>query len=242
MCYLAVHHRVRADVPLLLLANRDEAYDRPFDPPHWWAHEPDIFAPRDRTGGGTWLGLSRAGLVVAITNRGRPLQGATLRSRGQLVVDALRQPDPIHAVKWLGEHLSEEPYEGFHLLLANRDVAYVVRHEGSHEPEAPGADDLVSEWTGSAHALSNLHEVGTLSLPAAVASQPDEPLEAWFDRHELLARDNTTALPGDHHILKRGATRGTVCSALIALHTDGRFLFRFANGAPDLVRFEQVLV
>ena len=240
MCYLAVHHRVRADAPLVLLANRDEAYDRPFDPPHWWGDAPDVFAPRDRSAGGTWMGMSRAGLVAAITNRGKPLGGAPLRSRGQLVVDVLRQPDPPTAVAWLHEHLLAEPYEGFHLLVADRSAAFVVRHEGAHTPHVPGDDDVASDWSGRSSVLTNLHEVGALSVPPSITGAEAAPLGDWIARHEQLARDDTSVLPGDHRILKRSERRGTVCSAVLVLRPDGA-TFRFANGAPDVAPFETVL-
>lgn len=238
MCYLVLHHRVRADTPLLLMANRDESYDRPFVAPRWLEARPDVFAPRDETGGGTWLGVSRAGLVAAITNRGRPLRDVTLRSRGQLVLDALAQPDVPSAVIWLREHLATQAYEGFHLLLADRDEAQVVRHVASPDPHAPRADDIVV-WTGASQALSNLHEVGALDVPQGARPRGAERLSAWIDRHETLSRDDQTPLPDGHRILKRGHGRGTVCSAIVALRGDGEPpVFRFADGPPDRAPFQ----
>src|SRR5207245_8849266 len=71
--------------------NRDESSMRPADPPAVLDGTPMIVAPRDRQAGGTWLGASGTGLVVALSNR-RGRTSPSARSRGQLVLDALRQP------------------------------------------------------------------------------------------------------------------------------------------------------
>src|SRR5205809_1016249 len=71
--------------------NRDESSMRPADPPAVLDGTPVIIAPRDRQAGGTWLGASGTGLVVALSNR-RGATSRSARSRGQLVLDALRQP------------------------------------------------------------------------------------------------------------------------------------------------------
>src|SRR5881409_2709673 len=71
--------------------NRDESSMRPADPPAVLDGTPMIVAPRDRKAGGTWLGASGAGLVVALSNR-RGRTSLIARSRGQLVLEALRQP------------------------------------------------------------------------------------------------------------------------------------------------------
>ena len=43
---------------LIVVANRDEFYDRPAKPAHFWEDEPDILAGRDLLQMGTWLGVS----------------------------------------------------------------------------------------------------------------------------------------------------------------------------------------
>src|SRR2546428_1223620 len=72
--------------------NRDESSSRAADPPTVIESTPVIVAPRDRKAGGTWIGASGTGLVVALSNR-RGRASATARSRGQLVLEALRQPN-----------------------------------------------------------------------------------------------------------------------------------------------------
>src|SRR5690606_39002826 len=73
-------------MPLLLLANRDEFYDRPTAPAEWWAEPSGIWAGRDLQAGGTWLGVTRSGRFAALTNfrTGKP-PDPEAPSRGELV-------------------------------------------------------------------------------------------------------------------------------------------------------------
>jgi uncharacterized protein with NRDE domain len=73
---------------LRVAANRDEFYGRPAAPPA--EVEPGILAGRDLLAGGTWLGLNRRGLFVAVTNRRTPVRTPESRSRGLLALEALR--------------------------------------------------------------------------------------------------------------------------------------------------------
>ena len=90
--------------------------------------------------------------------------------------------------------------------------------------------------------MTNLHELDEVSPPADGLPVVDEPIASTLMRLEILARDETTVLPGDHRILKRGETRGTVCSALRA-HPVGDTadrVFRFAHGVPGEVPFRDI--
>ena len=59
MCVIFFAYRVHPDFPLILLANRDEFYNRPTVKAKNWADFPDILAGRDLVGGGTWLGVTQ---------------------------------------------------------------------------------------------------------------------------------------------------------------------------------------
>jgi uncharacterized protein with NRDE domain len=76
---------------LLLLANRDEYFNRPARPAQYWPEYPEILAGRDETGGGTWLGLNRRGRFIALTNYRDPVrQRHPAPSRGLLLLEFLR--------------------------------------------------------------------------------------------------------------------------------------------------------
>ena len=115
MCviYLAINQR--DDFPLILLANRDEYYDRPTAPAAWWDDAPDIFAGRDLVAGGTWLGINRSGRFAAVTNYRDPSAPIGKKSRGHLVSDFLGSTIPNE--EYL-ENVRDDAsaYSGFNLL------------------------------------------------------------------------------------------------------------------------------
>lgn len=85
MCVLAIFLEPGG---LTVAANRDEALARPSAPPA--EIEAGIVAGRDLEAGGTWLGLNRHGLFVAVTNRNHPARSRGMISRGSLALEALR--------------------------------------------------------------------------------------------------------------------------------------------------------
>ena len=83
-----------SETGVLIGANRDEMLARAWDPPgQYWPALPGVVAGRDRTAGGTWLGMNRQGMVAAVLDRKGTLgPAAGKRSRGELVLDALDAP------------------------------------------------------------------------------------------------------------------------------------------------------
>lgn len=115
MCTILFSYEQDQELPLILLANRDEFYDRPTEAAQRWEDHPEIFAGRDLVGGGTWLGISGRGRIAAVTNFRDPAQPGGELSRGGLVSDFL--------VSKLGtrEYMSEVRsragrYTGFNLI------------------------------------------------------------------------------------------------------------------------------
>jgi len=54
VCLILFHFEPDSPQPLLVAANRDEFYARPALAAHYWDDNPDIFAGRDLTAGGSW--------------------------------------------------------------------------------------------------------------------------------------------------------------------------------------------
>jgi len=70
MCTVVTLFRPGHPVPLLLAANRDEMLARAWDlPGAHWPEQPDVVAGRDHSGGGTWMGINRAGVVAAVLKK-----------------------------------------------------------------------------------------------------------------------------------------------------------------------------
>ncbi|MFH1808703.1 MAG: NRDE family protein [Pseudomonadota bacterium] len=141
MCTLTVAVGLWPQWPLLVAANRDEQLDRASLPPRAWQGERwRFFAPEDAVAGGTWLGLNQRGLFVGVTNRfGAPPDPAR-RSRGLLVRDLLDFDDAGTAAAHAAA-LDPAAYNPFHLILADREGAHRLFHDGVRmqgEVLAPG--------------------------------------------------------------------------------------------------------
>jgi uncharacterized protein with NRDE domain len=138
MCVIGFHWQPGAAVPLLLLANRDEFYERPTAPMGWWEGGA-ILAGRDLREGGAWLGVSREGRLAAVTNfrqAGGPQPGRP--SRGRLVVRFLE--GGLSAAAFL-EALRPEAgdYNPFNLLLYDGvDLRGYESHRDRVVPFSPG--------------------------------------------------------------------------------------------------------
>ncbi|MGH7266790.1 MAG: NRDE family protein, partial [Candidatus Rokuibacteriota bacterium] len=132
MCLLALWVGRAPDAPLIAAANRDEFFGRPAAAPA--EIEPGIVAGKDLLAGGTWLGVSRHGLFVAVTNRPEPARTAASYSRGLLALEALRCPTLERVETLVAERTAAGPLAGFN-LVAVRDGAGVCLHwDGALRP------------------------------------------------------------------------------------------------------------
>ncbi len=139
MCLLALAHRYHEHYPLVLVANRDEFYDRPARMADWWRDHPNILAGRDLRGGGTWLGVARDGRWAAVTNYREGRSPSAPRSRGELVVNYLCAADPDPEAFARGLQTRYRDYDGFNLLagVGGRTV-YCGNRGGETRALAPG--------------------------------------------------------------------------------------------------------
>ncbi len=145
MCLIVLAWKTRADLPLLVAANRDEWRDRPTQPAHWWRDHPDMLAGRDLEAGGTWMGITRGGRFAAVTNFRDPSERRSVaRSRGVLVTGFLLGKDSPH------DHLAKlaptaGEYNGFNLILGDGETLWYYSSR----------DDKPREIEPGVHALSN---------------------------------------------------------------------------------------
>ncbi len=131
MCLIAFSHRQSMHYPLVLIANRDESYQRESAQAQFWTTDPDILAGRDLEKGGSWLGINRQGQFAAVTNLRDGLSAKTAnRSRGLLVSDFLRSESSC--LSYL-EHCQSEAanYGGFNLLLGDEEGIYYLSSRDS---------------------------------------------------------------------------------------------------------------
>src|SRR5215469_8832020 len=128
MCTVVLLIRPGHAWPLLLAANRDEMLERAWDPPAaHWSDQPGVIAGRDRSGGGTWMGVNHDGVVAAVLNRPGSLgPAAGKRSRGELPLLALARPSATAAAAAIAT-LDAAAWRSFNLVLADRSGAVFVR-------------------------------------------------------------------------------------------------------------------
>lgn len=121
MCLILVAHRPEEPVPLLVLANRDEFYNRPSEAADYWQESPGMIAGRDLISGGAWFG-AREKRWATVTNirEGARDKDPHHRSRGWLVRDYLQgELSPADYLVSIQTTMSE--YAGFNLLLGDSD-------------------------------------------------------------------------------------------------------------------------
>ena len=250
MCTLVLAWQAVDDAPVVVAANRDEATDRPSEPPAIYRTDPDAVAPRDAEAGGTWIGYNAAGLFVGITNRWVDREGD--RSRGQLVADCLGLRSATAAVEHVREATASDDYAGFNLVIADADRAALLEWDG---------DLRLTEFDPGVHVVVNVGANGAFFEPAA---QPElgrqQAKNADALRAALAAEDGETAgewreravtALGDHAhgvcVHRNGF--GTRSASVIELggeswtagsngDTVGRYWF--ADGPPCETEFERV--
>ncbi len=143
MCLILFAFRAHADYPLVIAANRDEAYARPAAPAAFWQDHPHVFGGRDLEMGGAWMGLTTCGRFAAVTNfrDGYP-KGVAPRSRGELVGAYLagNQDAPPYLQSVAAR---QTDYAGFGFVAGDMDALYFLSNRGNGvETIAPGVHGL----------------------------------------------------------------------------------------------------
>jgi len=252
LCLIVLGWRARADLPLVVAANRDEWRERPTQPAHFWPDHPQLLAGRDLSAGGTWMGVTRAGRFAAVTNFRDPAdKRSTARSRGGVVTEfLLGNETPGAFIAALAAHAHE--YNGFNLLASDGDsLWYYGSREGVARAIEPGV-----------HALSNhlldtpWPKVQRSRRAMEAALQEDDPGKRLF---AALADDGSApddSLPATgvgiewerrlSAALITGADYGTRSSTVMTLNSLGavRFEERTRDGEGCVVenRVEQLQV
>ena len=234
MCLCVLLHREVADYPLVMVANREEHYGRPSRPPSWIGRDPVVFAGQDERAGGTWQGINQFGLLVAITNRVDASSDPRRRSRGLLVLEALRHSSARQAVEWAVQHLETRPYNPHNLICADARQAFVLHYVGRPQVKAlsPGLHILADTDIDDPH-HPRVQRVRDLlsgrSWPAWDAARTDL---------ERLVKDHAEG----QALCRHGDQSGTLSSSLIALRGPGLegAQFFFAPGPPCTHPFEDL--
>ncbi|HEY7581300.1 MAG TPA: NRDE family protein [Acetobacteraceae bacterium] len=234
MCTVVLLIRPGHAWPLILAANRDEMLERAWDPPGaYWPDRPGTVAGRDRTAGGTWMGVNGDGVVAAVLNRPGSLgPAAGKRSRGELPLLALEYPSAHDAVAAIGK-IDVNAWRSFNLVIADRTGAFFVRGLGHGRPEsvplAPGLHMITAHDPDDPDSPRVARHLDRFR-----AAEPPSPA-GWRAWQEILA--DRTGGPGEQiNVVPRGGF-GTVCSSLLALPGEGSREWLFASGPPHRAPF-----
>lgn len=173
MCLIVFAYQVHEKYKLIVAANRDEFYQRPTAPIHYWEDYPQIVAGRDLEKKGTWMGITDTGRFAALTNyRGTTMFTGTssagvsaeainpesTRSRGELVANFLSgSADPKPYMNQLSEQATSsgkvtKTYPGYNLLAGSMNELYYFSNIGKKPTKlSPGiyglSNDLLdSDW------------------------------------------------------------------------------------------------
>jgi uncharacterized protein with NRDE domain len=231
LCLIAVAWRARADLPLVVAANRDEWRDRAAEPAHWWPDHPELYAGRDLQAGGTWMGVTRAGRFAAVTNFRDPAdRRSTARSRGELVTGfLLGRATPEAFLAALAARAGE--YNGFNLIVGDgRGLWYFGSREGEARAIEPGVHGLSNHlldepWPKVVRGRMAMQEAIAAADPAprlfaALADGQGAPDDALPDTGVGIAWERRLASP-----LITGADYGTRASTVVTVSSTGAVAF-----------------
>lgn len=144
MCLITFAYNIHPEYSLILLANRDEFFQRPSQAVHRWPDAPQILAGRDLEQGGTWLGLNQNGLFATVTNHrnGRDKRDE-LRSRGDLTRHFLSGSQPATDYLSILEP-KQQAYGAFNLLLGDETGLHYLsnRQQSTASVISPGVYGL----------------------------------------------------------------------------------------------------
>jgi hypothetical protein len=237
MCTVVLLIRPNHAWPVILAANRDEMLDRAWDlPAEHWANRPGVVAGRDRSAGGTWMGMNRAGVVAAVLNRPGSLgPAAGKRSRGELPLLALEHATAAAAAAALAG-LDAGAWRSFNLVVADNSGAVFLRGLGQGRPQtqqlAPGLHMVTAhdpdDWESPRVARH---------LARFQAAEPPGP-HGWRAWQEILS-DRSGKAGEQINVVPRGGF-GTVCSSLVALPREDRPIWLFSAGPPHATPFAPV--
>ena len=234
MCLILFAYDVHPRYRLVLAANRDEFYERPTVPLHFWEDHPGILAGRDLEGMGTWLGVTRSGRLAALTNfrdPGRIKNAAP--SRGDLVADFLKgNQGAADYLRAIGPGV--DAYNGFNLLLGDGDGLYYASNRGvwfrSLEPGIYGLSNhlLNTPWPKVKSGVKGLKRL-EVKRDASLFLGLEELLQDQERPPDDQLPDTGVGLEWERRlssIFISSRDYGTRCSSLLTIARTGRIRFK----------------
>ena len=130
MCSSVILFRKENPWPIIIGSNRDELLSRKSNFPnkHWPKLYPHIIGGYDQEKKGTWIAVSKQGLVSFIHNRSlRFDNNLPKKSRGQIILDLLSFDLIEEAVEHL-QNLNQKNFKGFNIIICNKLNCFWGKH------------------------------------------------------------------------------------------------------------------
>lgn len=258
MCTIVVLNGVRADYPVVLATNRDEFFARLTSGPMRILEVPRTVGGLDMVKRGTWMGVTREGLFVAVTNQ-RTMQppDPSKRSRGEVVVKALKLNNRDAITRMLGE-LDGRDFNSFNLMWGDAEkvfAAYAREGEAQIEIETVprGIHVLPNDRLDHAE-FPKVKRAKRLVEPYANASFDAlaAALKKMLADRQLPDLDDVPMLPQGAPISRetlrelsalcvRTPVYGTRSSSVVALARGSVGYYAYSEAPPDRGVFQDVL-
>ncbi|MFN3534486.1 MAG: NRDE family protein [Desulfatiglandales bacterium] len=228
MCLLCVAIHMRKDLPLIIMGNRDECYERPTLPSHFWEPDFQILAGKDLAQGGTWLGITRGGRFCTVLNYREPeVLKKRVPSRGKIVLEFLRGGQKTEDFLRDLEKRAFE-YNGFNLIVGRVEELWWFSNRGGCQRLEKGIYALSNHllntpWPKVRKAIALMSAALEKEIPLLKSSL----LEGLFDH--TMAPDSQlprTGVPLEWErtlssVFVRSPNYGTRSSHLLLIQEDG---------------------
>lgn len=249
MCLIFFAIQQHPNYKLIIVANRDEFYNRQTAPADYWQDHPTIVGGRDlearKPDGscGTWMAMTKSGRIGMVTNYRDPKNiDPNAPSRGHLVSDYLEsQIDPSDYLNEISAN--GKIYNGYNLVVGSlNDLWYLSNYQDKIEKLTPGLHGLSNHllntpWPKVVHGkvkLLTLIEAKTISA------------EKLFDFLQNTDQAEDSHLPETGIGLERARALssmfiktkgyGTRCSTVVLVDNDNHV--EFTERVYDLTTFE----
>lgn len=229
VCLLVVLFRTRADLPLVVAANRDERLDRPATAMAVLrGRDPRVLGGRDEQAKGTWFAVNDRGVIAGLTNRPSPVgaQPAGRRSRGELPLALAGDGPAAEAVEGFRHAFRPQDFNPAWILAGDRRSLFALDMTGTGPPPVraldPGVHIVENQPPGTE--TPKVAHIRTLLAGA-------EGLEA----DALVAR--LEAVLADHHAPAGPASAACVHAEEYGTRWSGVVTVPAGAGAPPRLRY-----
>ena len=247
MCLIFLSYHQNPKYPLIVLANRDEFFERPTEAASFWDGN-KVLAGKDLEAGGSWLGITRKGSMAMITNyRDMTNIKPKAPTRGKLVSDFLRGDlNTKHYL--LGLDQSADFYNGYNIILGTlKDPWYYSNYQKKIYQLGTGLYGLSNELLDSPwpKVQKGKSELSELFLNDSLQ------IDALFEQMRNSEQGPEAELPDTgiglamEKILSpmfiKTEGYGTRCTTLITLDNSGNVYFEERTYSPNNSEFSPVV-